>query len=477
MTLSRRETDVETMSGGKELDAFRVGLRGAAYAPGEEGYDEARSAWNLSVRQHPELVVAAESAADVQAAVRLARERGLGVGVMATGHGVGAVPDGGVLINTSRMRGVSVDPESRTARVEAGALWADVIPEAQAHGLAGLLGSTSHVSVVGYTMGGGFGWLGRKYGFNADAVRAAEVVTADGEILRVSAGENEDLFWGLKGGGGNFGIVTSLEFALYPLTTVYGGNLFYPVEMAREVLDAYGKWVETLPDEMSTAVAFLNFPPVPELPEPLRGGSFITVRGCYCGDSLEEGEGLLRPIREELGEPVVDTFGVMPYAAMDAISMDPVDPIGAYQHSEMLRVLTPEAIEALVEVAGAGSGSPLIILEMRQLGGALARTPGRLSPIGRGEARFSLNGVGPAFTPEMAQAVRAHLARVVEATRPYQTGDTYVNFMELGGAAAERVRAAYPPEDYERLVALKDRYDPENVFRFNRNIPPSSAAK
>jgi FAD/FMN-containing dehydrogenase len=466
---------VETLTGGSEFEDFRAGLRGDAYLPGEEGYDGARRAFNLNALQHPALVVVAESTADVQAAVRLASDRGLGVGVMATGHGVGVAADGGVLINTSRMRGVSVDPESRTARVEAGALWADVTPEAQAHGLAGLLGSTSHVGVVGYTMGGGFGWLGRKYGFNADAVRAGEVVTADGELRQVSAGENPDLFWGLKGGGGNFGIVTSLEFSLYPLTSVYGGNLFYPVEMAREVLDAYREWVQTHPDEITTAVAFLNFPPIPEIPEPLRAGSFITVRGCYCGDRPEEGEELLRPLREALGEPVVDTFTVMPYAAMDSISMDPVDPIGAYQHSEMLRDLTPEAIETLVEVSGAGS--PLIILEMRHLGGALSRTPGRLSPIGRGEARFSMNGVGATFTPEMAQAVLSHLTRVFEATRSHQTGDTYVNFMELDGAAENRVRAAYPPEDYERLVALKDRYDPENLFRFNRNIPPSSAAK
>jgi FAD/FMN-containing dehydrogenase len=452
-------------------------MRGAVYAPGDEGYDAARSAWNLNVHQHPALVVVAESVADVQAAVRLAGELVLGVGVMATGHGVGAVPDGGVLINTSRMRGVSVDPEARTATVEAGALWTDLIPEAQAHGLGGLPGSTSHVSVVGYTMGGGFGWLGRKYGFNSDAVRSAEVVTADGELRRASAEENEDLFWGLKGGGGNFGIVTSLELTLYPITSVYGGNLFYPAEKAGEVLGAYREWVETLPDGMTTAVAFLNFPPMPEIPEPLRGGSFVTVRGAYSGERPEEGEDLLRPLREQLGEPAVDTFGVMPYAAMDAISMDPVDPIAAVQHSEMLSDLTPEAVEALVEVAGVGSGSPLIMVEMRHLGGALSRTPGRLSPIGRGDARFSLNGVGPAFTPEMAQGVKTYLEHLFERTRPYQTGDTLVNFMELDGAAEDRVRSAYPPEDYERLVVLKDRYDPENVFRFNRNIPPSPAAK
>jgi FAD/FMN-containing dehydrogenase len=339
------------------------------------------------------------------------------------------------------------------------------------------LGSSSHVGVVGYTMGGGFGWLGRKYGFNAASVREADVVTADGELLRASAEEHADLFWGLKGGGGNFGIVTSLEFDLYPITMLYGGNLFYPVEQAGEVLEAYACWSAELPEEMTTGVAFLNLPPLPVLPEPLRGKSVIALRGCYCGERPEDGEELLRPVREELGEPIMDTFGVMPYAAMDSISMDPVDPMGASQHSEMLSDLSPEAIEALVEVAGAGSGSPLIMLELRQLGGALARTADELSTMGKGESRFIMNGVGPAFTPEMAEGVQAHLARVAEATRPFQTGDTYVNFMELDGASADRVKSSYPPEDFERLVALKDRYDPTNLFRFNRNIAPSKAAQ
>jgi FAD/FMN-containing dehydrogenase len=396
---------------------------------------------------------------------------------MATGHGVGAACDGGVLINTSNMRGVRVDPGARTARVEAGALWTDLIHESQVHGLAGLLGSTSYVGIVGYTMGGGFGWLGRKYGFNAASMTEADLVTADGELVRVSAEGHPELFWGLGGGGGNFGIVTSLEFDLYPIGTLYGGNLIYPVEKAKEVLDAYARWSAALPDEMSTGVAFLNVPPLPALPELLRGKSVITVRGCYCGESPGDGEELVRPMREELGEPIMDTFGMMPYAAMDSISMDPVDPMGARQQSEMLSDLSPEAIEALVEVAGAGSGSPLIMLEIRQLGGALERTADRLSTMGKGGSKFIMNGVGPAFTPEMAEGVVAYLARVTEATRPFQTGDTYVNFMELGGASAERVKAAYAPEDLERLVALKDRYDPQNVFRFNRNIAPSKAER
>jgi hypothetical protein len=416
---------METVIQGSTLQTLRAGLRGTAHAPGEEGYEEASRAWNLAAHQSPALVVVANGAADVMAAVRFAREGGLGVGVMATGHGVGAACDGGVLINTSGMRGVRVDPVARTARVEAGALWTDLIHESQVHGLAGLLGSTSHVGIVGYTMGGGFGWLGRKYGFNAASVREADLVTADGELVRVSAEEHPDLFWGLGGGGGNFGIITSLKFDLYPIGMLYGGK------------------------------------------------SVIALRGCYCGESPGDGEELVRPMREELGEPIMDTFGMMPYAAMDSISMDPVDPMGARQHSEMLSELSPEAIQTLVKVAGAGSGSPLIMLELRQLGGALARTADQLSTMGKGDSKFIMNGVGPAFTPEMAEGVVAYLARLADATRPFQTGDTYVNFMELDGASAERVKSAYAPEDFERLVVLKDRYDPQNVFRFNRNIAPS----
>jgi hypothetical protein len=307
-------------------------------------------------------------------------------------------------------------------------------------------------------------------------VREADVVTADGELRRVSAYEYPDLFWGLKGGGGNFGVVTSLEVALHPLTTVYGGNLFYPVERAPEVLDLYSRWIEALPDEMATAVAFLNFPPLPMIPEPLRGGSFISVRGCYCGDPPEAGEELLRSWRE-FGEPQVDTFGAMPYQQMDMISMDPVDPIGAYTHVELLGELTPEAIDTLVRVAGVDSNSPLFLLEVRQLGGALERPPADLSPIGRRDSRFIMFGIGmsptPEATPEVAQRLQEHLGYVAEEMRPYETGATYVNFLVLGDWNAERMRASYSPEDWERLVELKDRYDPNNLFRFNRNISPS----
>src|SRR5215210_3636473 len=455
------ETAAKTTIAGTAIEALRAGLKGDAYVPGEDGYDEARAAWNLNAHQHPAVVIVAEVAADVLAAVRLGRGQGLGVGVMATGHGVAAPADGGVLINTSRMKGVHVDPETRTARVEADTKWADVVPEAAAHGLAGLQGSSSDVGVVGYTMGGGFGWLGRKYGFAADSVKEAEVVTADGKIVKASAHENADLFWGLKGGGGNFGIVTSLEFALHPITHVYGGDLFYPAERAAEVLELYSRWSASLPEEVTSGVAFMNFPPFEEIPEPLRGNSLIVMRFCYTGEGLQEkGEELLRPWREAFGEPVMDTFGVMPYEAMDMISMDPVDPMGIYGHVEMLRELSPEAAETLVKLAGAGSNSPLAFLELRQLGGALSRPPAELlNPMGRSDCRFIMYGLGTTPTPEVAQAVQEYLAYVADVARPHTTGATYVNFVDLDGATPERVRAAYSLEDWKRLVDLKDRYD------------------
>ena len=226
---------------------------------------------------------------------------------------------------------------------------------------------------------------------------------------------------------------------------------------------------------MTSGIAFINFPPFEEIPEPLRGNSLIAVRACYTGEDLEEkGEELLRPWRE-FGEPVMDTFGVMPDEAMDAISMDPVDPMGAYGHVEMLRDLSPETTETLVKLAGADSNSPLAMLELRQLGGALSRPPADLNPMGRSDSRFIMYGLGATPTPEVAKAVQAYLAYIAEAVRPHASGATYVNFMDLD-ATIERVRAAYSPEDWERLVALKDRHDPTNLFRFNRNIPPSSAA-
>jgi FAD/FMN-containing dehydrogenase len=454
------------------IDSLRARLQGDAFTSGDLEFAPASQAWNLSFHQAPAVVVMAEDALDVREAVRFARSQGLGIGVMATGHGTSAPADGGVLINTSRMTGVSVDPVARTARVEAGAKWSHVLPAIAPHGLAGLLGSTSDVGVVGFTMGGGIGWLGRKFGFQAATVREAEVVTADGELIHASAEENQDLFWGLGGGGGNFGIVTALTFGLFPLTHVYGGNLFYPVEQAPEVLELYARWAPMLPEEMSTGVAFLNLPPLPMVPEPLRGKSVIAIRAVFSG-AVPEAGALHMHAWHVMGTPIMDTFGVMPYTAMDAISMDPTDPMPGIQYSEMIRELSPATIAALVETEGVGSGSPLIMLELRQLGGAYARTGSSLSAMGTGEAGYILNAVGAIFAPGLDEAIKAHLATLAEALTPAVTGESYLNFLEADYATADRVRASYSAEDWDRLVALKDRYDPQNLFRFNRNIAPS----
>jgi UDP-N-acetylenolpyruvoylglucosamine reductase len=455
----------------KAIETLHARLSGLLLRPGDEQYQEASQAWNLQAEQHPALVVMAQRVEDIIASVEFARDTNTGIGVMATGHGVGVPCDGGLLINTSEMRAVKIDPVSQTATVEAGALWKDVIPGAYAHGLAALLGSSSNVGVVGYTLGGGFGYLGRKYGLNVAGVTAADIVTSDGKLLRASEKENADLFWGLKGSVGNLGVVTSLEFKLYPLKKVYGGAVFYPVENAREVLSVFSRWTTTLPDEITTGFTFMNFPPLPAVPEPLRGRSVVVIKGCYCGEKPERGEELFKPVRRELGQPIMDTFEVIPVEAMDVISKDPVDPMGFLQYSAQLSDLSDQAIDALIKVAGAGSGSPVSLVEMRLLGGALQRDPKNIKLMGNRNARFSLNVLGAIVKPEIADAVSTHLSRIADVTKPYQTGENFINFVETA-PAPDRVRAAYTAEDWKRLVELKKKYDPKNIFRFNRNIPP-----
>ena len=459
----------------RELERLRARLRGAALAPGDEGYDTARRAWNLNAVHRPALVVLAEDASDVRAAVRYARREGLGVGVLATGHGTG-VPCDGLLVNTCRMRTVRVDPVARTARVDAGAVWKHVIDAAAVHGLAGLPGSSAMVGVVGYTLGGGFGWLGRRYGLAAHSVTRAEVVAADGELITADAHDHQDLFWGLKGGTGNLGIVTSLEFALHPVRDVYAGNLYYPLERAREVLEFFADWSRSVPPELTSAVTFRTFPPLPAIPETLRGKSLIAIRGCFCGD-LDDGKALIEKARAALGPAAVDTFAVMPAAGLATISMDPVDPLGAMSHAELLPALTPDVIDALVDLAGPASGSPLVMLEVRQLGGALPGPASALSPMAHTDAGFSVNAIGITPTPERTAAVKAHLGLIENRLGALATGDTYINFLDLEGATERRVRAAYSAVDWQRLVRLKDHYDPSNLFRFNRNIPGSATAE
>ncbi len=455
-------------------DRLQRRLRGSVWLPDDAGYAAATAAWNLNARHRPALVVEAQDAADVVAAVQGAVEAGLGVGVLATGHGTGRACDGGVLINTALLREAHIDPTARRARVAAGTVWDDVIAPAAAHGLAGLPGSSTRVGVVGYTLGGGFGWLGRRYGFAAHSVTRAEVVTGEGDLVTASPEEHPELFWGLQGGAGNLGVVTELEFALHPVRTVYAGNLYYPLSRAADVCGFVADWSRpgssAVPPELTAAVTFRFFPPLPTVPEPLRGQSLVALRGCFCGDPAA-GAALIDQARAALGPALVDSFTTMPAAALASVSMDPVDPLPSLNHTELVRELTADAITALVELAGPDSGSPLVMLELRTLGAALAGPDDALSPIAHSDAAFSLNAIGITPDAERTAAVRTHLDKVRTRMAPFATGHTYVNFLDLDGATPERVRAAYSDRDWRRLVELKSRYDPRNLFRFNRNIP------
>jgi FAD/FMN-containing dehydrogenase len=295
------------------------------------------------------------------------------------------------------------------------------------------------------------------------------VVLTDGDLVTASPEEHPDLFWGLPGSAGNLGIVTALEFALAPVASVYGGNLYFPLDRSQDVLEFFAEWCRTLSDEVTAAVTFRSFPPLPTVPEALRGRSVVALRAVHCGDPAE-GRALVDAARTALGPALADTFTTLPSAQLDTIGLDPVIPLGARSRTELLRDLDAPTIAALLQVAGPDARSPLAMLEIRQLGGALAGPPGTLSPLAHTSARFSLNAIGLTTTPTPADAVRAHLGRVTEALRPFATGDTYVNFLDLDQATPERMRAAYSDTDRARLVALKTAYDPHDLFRFTRPL-------
>lgn len=467
--LETRVPHIITMTDYAELKAS---LRGYAFMPGEDGYAGAVAAWVANAGHRPDLVVLAECASDIQTAVRFAGERGLPVGVQATGHGALMPITRGILINTSRMQGVMIDPEARTARVEAGVKWASVVPQAHAHGLAPLVGSTTDVGVVGYTLGGGTGWLARQYGFAADRIVAAELVTADSDLLHVTEVAHPELFWALRGGSGNFGIVTALEFEMLPVEYVFGGNTFYPVSHAKEVLTAFSEWTKDLPSEITASCGILRLPPLPELPPALQGATVVFTRACGIGN-LEQAEAIIGPIRRIGGiAPVMDTFGVMPFAAIDAISMDPVDPMPFAAATATLNDLDEATIDRLLAVAGEGCETPVMMIEIRYIEGAVDRMPRFGGVANRHDAPMVVMMGAVVFDPSRAPAIHAALREVEDAFAPASNGETLVNFLHLGDVTEERVRSCFAKDDYLRLRQVKAELDPGNMFRFNANIPP-----
>jgi len=433
--------------------------------PHDRHWDEARLAWNLAVDQQPAAVALPESARDVGAIVRWARERGLRVAPQGTGHN--AHPLGSlahtVLLKTERMRGVAIDARAQRARVEAGVLWAEVTEAAAEHGLAALAGSSPDVGVVGYTLGGGVSWLSRRYGLAANSVTAIELVNAEGELVRADADQNADLFWALRGGGGSFGVVTALEFALYPITDVHAGVLFFPLERGAEVLRAWRRWVDTAPDEVTSVGRFLQFPPVPALPEHLRGQSFAVIEAVSLlgQDASDE---LLRPLRE-LG-PQLDTFATIPAHSLDRLHMDPEHPVPGAGDGMVLSDLNDAAIDALVQTAGAGSHSPLLSVELRHAGGALARKVPGGGAVSSVNGRFLLFAVGMAPTHDAGTAVKAQVELVQNALAPWDAGRAYSNF----ATKRERGERLFGDLTYRRLQTVKATVDPDDVFRSNHPV-------
>ena len=430
----------------------------------DANWDLERRAFNLVINQQPAGIAAPQSADEVSDVVRSAAADGKRVAAQCTGHlaaPLGSLGDT-VLLRTTGLGGVEIDADAGTARVGAGALWGDLVPPASDLGLAALHGSSPNVGIVGYTVGGGISFYARKHGLACDRVTAIELVTSDGEQMRVDAANEPDLFWALRGGGGSFGVVTALEFDLLPLPQIFAGALFFPAEEASDVLHGWREWIGGVPEEMTSLGRLLNLPPVPQVPEPFRGRSFTLLELIYCGDPAD-GEAMVRPLRE-LGSVLMDTMAVQPPAGIAELHMDPAEPAPYVADSMLIGELPAAAIESLLEAVGPGSGSQLLSVELRHCGGALSRTAvgGALATL---PGSFSAYGVGIAPVPHAMAPIRAWLSVFKAALAPYDAG-TYLNFAEQ----PFELTKAFPPETVDRLREVKQRYDPDDLFQSNHPV-------
>jgi FAD/FMN-containing dehydrogenase len=459
--------------GAATLTEFEDGLTGSAVQPGDDGYDEARAIWNGAHDGRPAVIARCADAADVRHAIGFARSEGLTVAVRGGGHSIPGFStcDDGIVIDLSPMKGIAVDVDAATVRAEGGLTWAELDAATQEHGLAVTGGLISTTGIAGFTLGGGIGWLMRKHGLACDNLRAAEIVTADGQVLTASADENPDLFWGLRGGGGNFGVVTTFEFDLHPVgPTVAAGPVFYPGERAEEIMRFYRDFVGDLPDEATTLVNLLTAPPAPFLPAEWHGKKLVALICCYSGDT-DEGMKALQPLRD-LGDPVADLVGPMPYTQLQSL-VDALWPKGtqAYMKAGYLRELDDHAIETVASYHQTAT-SPSSEIHIQHFGGAIARVGEDETAYGERRAPFVLNAIASTHDPTGGLDTHVDWAqRLYAAIEPSLTGGAYINFLSAEGE--ERVRAAYGAEKFDRLRALKDRYDPTNLFHLNQNIPPS----
>ncbi|MFL5842096.1 MAG: FAD-binding oxidoreductase [Thermoleophilaceae bacterium] len=444
-------------------------LNGAVVLPDDHRYDQARSSFNLLVDQRPAAVAFPSDARDVADAVAHAQRLGLRVAPQATAHNQAPLGDMEdlLLVNVSRLQEIRVDPGARSVRVGTGVKWDRVAPRLSAHGLAGLHGSSPDVGIAGYSLGGGMGWLARKYGLQTNAVTALELVTADGELIRVDAEHEPDLFWALRGGGGNFGIVTAIEFGVVEVDELYAGALFFPFERAAEVLHTWNAVRPSFPDELMSWASLLHFPPIPDVPAFARGRSYAVVMAAFLGRAVE-GASLLRPLRELGAER--DTFASVPPVVLGDLAMDPLDPVPFQSTSALLDELPAEAIDAVLAAAGpeSGRGPTVSMLQFRQMGGALGRVTSGAGARATLPGDISLFALGAIFDEPMGEAVGAALAEVDTAVQPYRAG-YYPNFVEEPADAS----AFFDPATWTRLRAVKTEYDPGNVFVGNHHIPPA----
>ena len=459
ITRARRET----------LEAM---VAGDVFVPGDDGYDQARRAWDLAADQRPAVVVFAESVVDVVRAVRFAAPRGMRIAPQGTGHG--SLPlellEGAMLLRTSRMRRVDVFPAIHTARAEAGAQWEDVTVPAGEHGLAALAGSSPNVGVTGYSLGGGMGWLARRYGLAANSVTAVEIVTPDGRLVRADADHERDIFWAVRGGGGSVGVVTALEMTLYPVSELYAGALFFPIERASEVLHSWRLWTDTLPDELTSVGRLLRLPPIDEVPEPMRGRAFVLVEAAYIGDALS-GAKLIRPLREL--QPEIDTFATIPAPALAQLHMDPEQPVPAMGDGAFLAALPPDAIETILELVGPGAETPLQSVEIRHLGGALAREAPGAGAQPKIEAQFVIFGGGITPSSDLVEAARTHARALKAALTPWHAGYDYYNFADTPVEA----EVVLPFASYQRLREIKANYDPDQTIISTHPVRPAEVAR
>lgn len=459
----------------EHVETLRAGLRGPLLGPGHAEYDRARAVWNAMHDRHPGLIVRCAGAADVVAAVNFAREQRIPLAVRGGGHNIAgkAVCDDGLVIDLSAMRAVRVRPDRGTARVEPGATLADVDRETQAFGLATPLGINSTTGVAGLTLGGGFGWLSRRLGLTVDNLVSADVVTADGKLRHASETEEPDLFWAIRGGGGNFGVVTSFEYRLHEVgPQVLAGLVVHPLDAARDVMRFYRDFIARTPEEFVTWMVLRQAPPLPFLPPEWHGRHILALALFYSGRDLAEGEEVAAPLRR-FGKPVGEHVGPMPYTAWQAI-LDPLLAPGMrnYWKSHDFRGLSDGLIDVIVAHARR-IPDPQTEIAVAQLGGAVSRVPVSATAYTHRDAQFVMNVHGRWADPGQDAACIAWARELFAAAAPFSTGGVYVNFM--ADDEGERVRAAYGA-NYDRLVTLKARFDPTNLFCNNQNIRPSSSA-